>query len=202
VTFARVGRSLVAVALGALLGWLPASCGTASPPPGPTDAQRESGLRGLIADAGIEGVVEVSVIDGWPYLQLADVGAFESSFHDIAGLAPLRDGGSYSVAGGEHLTIVHIPARTSDHAIDEIIAIARDYPDAEVLLQATTAGPQWPELYVARLTAEDVTAVEKRLRDPSLADADREGYPVEFVLSTITADGPAYTTGTFGDVSP
>ena len=52
-------------------------------------------------------------------------------------------------------------------------------------------------LYIARLTAGAGDGDrEHRLRDPALADADREGYPVEFVLTTIGPDGPEYTTGT------
>jgi hypothetical protein len=100
----------------------------------------------------------------------------------------------------KHLQIVHVPTRSSDESIDAIIQLAIDYPDAEILLQATTAGPQWPTLYIARLTPEQVTAIQARLLDPALADADIEGYPMPFILTSVGADGPVYTEGNFGGV--
>ena len=146
------------------------------------------------------GVGPSTVIDGWPYVQIATLDTFSAEFHRVSALPEFAQGATYSLQNSDHLRIVHVPTRTSDEAIDAIIALAIDYPDAEILLQATTAGPQWPMLYVARLTAEQAAAIDTRLRNPALADADVEGYPVDFQLSVITGEGPAYTFGTFGDV--
>jgi hypothetical protein len=139
--------------------------------------------------------------DGWPYVTVLSIDTFADVFHQLSQTATFAHGGTYSLFSDKHLQIVHIPARSSDESIEAIVQLAIDYPDAEILLQATTAGPQWPTLYVARLTPEQVKAIEARLLDPALADADIEGYPVPFILTTVGADGPVYTEGNFGGVA-
>lgn len=172
----------------------------ASPAPEPDPAWDDS-VSVLLSAEGINATAVVSVATGWPYVRFPDGEAFASGFTHTTQLEPFRAGATYSIAEGDHLRIVYIPARTSTHALDEIIAIATDYPEAEVLLEAPVVGPQWPTLYIARLTSEEALEIAARLREPTLADADREGYPVDFVLTTIGSDGPVYTTGTLGDVS-
>lgn len=188
-----VALTVVAVSLAGCLGPI------ASPPPEP-DPARDDSVTYLLAAENIDAVATVEVATGWPYVQFPDVDAFAAGFARVTQLEPFRAGGTYTIGEGDHLTIVHVPSRSSEHFLAEIIAIAIAYPDAEVLLQATTAGPQWPALYIARLTPEQVTEIAARLRDPALADADLEGYPVDFVLTTIGPDGPEYTNGTVGDV--
>ena len=139
--------------------------------------------------------------DGWPYVTVLSIDSFLDVFHELSRTSTFADGGTYSLFSDKHLQIVHVPARSSDESIEAIVQLAIDFPDAEILLQATTAGPQWPTLYVARLTPEQVTAVEARLLDPALADADIEGYPMPFILTTIGSDGPVYTEGNFGGVA-
>ena len=127
---------------------------------------------------------------------------FSTEFHRLSATPEYSRGGTYSLAYSDHLRIVHVPSRSSDELIDEIIRIAIVYPDAEVLLEATTYAPQVPTLYIARLTAEQAAELDARLRDPAFADADVQGYPVQFVLTVSTADGPVYTVGNLGDVPP
>jgi len=191
-----IGLSLTAAVVVSLSGCL----GTfASPPPEPDPAFDDSPTLVLAAEH-IDAIATVAVATGWVYVEFPDLDAFAADVTTVMQLEPFREGATYSIAGSDHLTIVHVPDRSSEHLIDEIIAIAIENPDAEVLLQATTAGPQWPVLYIARLTPEQAAQIAAQLRDPALADADREGYPVDFVLTTIGPDGPEYTIGTLGDV--
>ncbi len=200
-THARMSRTVGLVVAMAMIVVSLAGCvwSIASPPPEPDPAWDDS-VSLLLAAEHVDAVATVDVATGWPYVRFDDLDAFAAGFTTVTELEPFREGGTYSISESDHLTVVHVPGRSSAHFIDEIIAIALEYPDAEVLLQATTAGPQWPALYIARLTPEQATEIAARLRDPAMADADREGYPVEFVLTTIGPDGPEYTTGTVGDV--
>lgn len=152
-------------------------------------------------EAGLDGAAELALISGWPYATIFELDDYGAVFHELSGSAVFAAGGTYTLLSDKHLQIVHVPTRSSDESIDAIIQLAVDYPEAEILLQATTGGPQWPMLYVARLTPEQVPEIEARLLDPALADADIEGYPMPFQLTTITADGPVYTEGNFGGVA-
>ncbi|PJJ70886.1 hypothetical protein CLV46_0415 [Diaminobutyricimonas aerilata] len=166
----------------------------------PESAEDPDALTDILAIERLGGVRGITVIDGWPYVTIDSIEQFSDRFHGIRDLALFRDGGTYTLFSDEHLRIVHVPSRTSTEAIDVIIGIARDHPDAEVLLEAMTDGPQWPKLWVARLTPDEVADIDRLLRDPGLADADVEGHPLDYQLTTVGDDGPVYTEGTFGDV--
>ncbi len=147
------------------------------------------------------GVTEVTLIDGWPYVRIADLDRFDAAFDALRLLPQFEDGGTFSLEREPRFSIVWVPKRSSPDLIHELVAIGHDHPAAELQLQAGTAGPQWPALYIAGLTADEVTELDARLRAPALAaGADVEGYPVEFTLTTITGDGPQYTYGILGDV--
>ncbi|MGL3150854.1 hypothetical protein ACSS7Z_10880 [Microbacterium sp. A82] len=163
----------------------------------------ESDLTGMLAVADVPGVRGIGVADGWPYVRVSDLEQFDDVFMSVSSTPLFEHGGTYTLfALEERLRIVHVPSRTADVAILEVIDLARSYPAAEVLLEAPTAGPQYPTLYVARLTPEQVHDIDARLRQPHLAGADVDGYPVEFVLGSIGPDGVTYTGGTFGDIPP
>ena len=167
----------------------------------PTEsAEDPDALPDILAIERLGGVRGITVIDGWPYVTIDSIEQFSDRFHGIRDLSLFRDGGTYTLFSDEHLRIVHVPSRTSTEAIEVIIGIARDHPDAEVLLEAMTNGPQWPKLWVARLTPDEVADIDRLLRDPGLADADVEGYPLDYQLTTVGDAGPVYTEGTFGDV--
>lgn len=136
----------------------------------------------------------------WPSVTVDPAADFGEAFARIAETDLFADGGTYRSGGGEHLTIVHVAKRTNADAVRTIIAIAADYPTAEFLLQATEEGPQWPHLLVAGLDAQQGAALDARLREPDLADADPEGFAQQFQLTVIGADGPTYIEGTLGDV--
>lgn len=179
-----------------------------APPPewevaiSPGDPQQtQATLEGVLAAAAVPGAIGVSVIDGWPYVTVQTLEQFEDVFAQVSSTPLFEAGGTYTLQSlDERLRIVHVPARTSDDAILEIIDIARDYPDAEVLLEAPVAGPQFPTFYVSGLSPAQVQELDARLRDPRLAAADVEGLPVEYVLGSIGTDGTAYVGGTFGAV--
>jgi hypothetical protein len=169
----------------------------------PGDAERvDTVLDEVLTVAQIPGTVDISADHGWPSVSITDLALFDQVFDAVSSTALFEAGGTYSLLSvEERLRIVHVPARTTDDAIHEIIDIARTYPAAEVLLEASLAGQQVPRLYVSRLTPEEVTELDTRLRDPRLAGADVDGYALEYVLGTLGEAGMAYTGGTFGDVS-
>lgn len=165
----------------------------------PTDLA--SVLQDILVAAGTPGAVGVSLESGWGAVTIQRIGAFEEIF-DTLSQSVFVDGATYTLQSlDERLRVVHLPNRTSAEAIHEIIAIARDYPHAEVLLEAMTSGPQSPTFYVARLSPEEQQEIAARLREPKLADADVDGYPLEFVLGSIGEQGVTYVSGTFGDVA-
>lgn len=157
-------------------------------------------LLATLALEKIDGVVNSTILDGWPHVTLASMDTFAAEFRALVATPMFENGGTVSLDSEDHLRIVWVPTRTALHAIDEIIAIAAEYPAAEVLLEATTAGPQWPTLYIARLTADEAAAIQQRLLDPALADADVDGYELPFILTSIGPDGPVYLDGNFGGV--
>lgn len=169
----------------------------------PGDPERiDAGLTDILTVAAVPGTLGISVFDAWPSVTIADLAQFDDIFLAVKATPLFKAGGTYTLLSlNEHLRIVHVPKRTTDDAIYEIIDIARTYPDAEVLLEAPTAGPQFPTLYVSRLTAEQVSELDARLRDPRLATADVDGYALEFVLGSTGVDGTSYTGGTFGNVT-
>ncbi|GAA2008909.1 hypothetical protein [Microbacterium ulmi] len=163
--------------------------------------QFEAALSDTLAAAAVPGATGIVVADGWPSVTVETLDQFEDVFTQLSSTRLFRAGGTYTLQSlDEHLRIVHVPARTTDEAILEIIAIARDHPDAEVLLEAPISGPQYPTLYVSRLTPAEVQELDARLSDPRLATADVDGYPLEFVLGSTGEDGTTYVAGTFGAV--
>ncbi|WP_334152367.1 hypothetical protein [Microbacterium sp.] len=166
-----------------------------------TDAAFEAALSETLVVAAVPGTTGIVTIDGWPSVTVETLDEFDDVFSRVSSTELFRDGGTYTLQSlDEQLRIVHVPTRTTDEAIHEIIDIARSYPDAEVLLEATTSGPQYPKLYVSRLGSDQVEAVEARLRAPRLASADVDGFPLEFVLSSLDEQGTTSVSGTFGDV--
>lgn len=165
------------------------------------EAEMTADLEGMLRAESMPELVSYSVIDGWPYVTIEDIERFGGVFDELSARPEFADGATYTLlSGAERLRIVHVPSRTTAEAVHGIIDIARRLPDAEVLLEAPTAGPQWPTLYVSRLSPEQVETLAAELRDPSWAGADVDGLPVEFVLGTVGPDGTTYTTGTLGDV--
>lgn len=156
----------------------------------------------VLTAAAVPGAVGI-IFDGeWPNVTVEDLTQFEQVFMQVSATPLFENGGTYTLQSlTEHLRIVHVPHRTSDEAIVEIIKIAREYPSAEVLLEATTSGEQYPVLYVSKLTAAQVREVDAQLRDPRLATADVDGFALEYVLGSISEEGMTYTGGTFGGVA-
>lgn len=168
--------------------------------PGGSD-QFTSDLAGTLAAAAVPGATRIVVAGGWHYVTVENLEQFEDVFTQVSSTPLFTHGGTYTLqALGENLRIVHVPSRTTDEAIIEIIHIAREFPGAEILLEAPTSGEQYPTLYVSRLTPAQVQEVDARLRDPRLADADVDGYALEYVLGSLGEEGTTYVGGTFGGV--
>lgn len=157
-------------------------------------------LRDTLQAASVPGAVGISRESGWGLVTVQRIEQFEDVF-DTLSQGAFADGATYTLqSSNERLRIVHVPERTSSDAIHEIISIARDYPDAEVLLESMTSGPQSPTFSVSRLTPPQQQELAARLRDSRLAGADVDGYPLEFVLGSTGEQGVTYVSGTFGDV--
>ena len=144
----------------------------------------EARLRDVLAVEKLPDVASVSIDGGWPSVALTSLDTFAESFRTLSALPRFAEGATYSYVGDvPRLYIVHIAERMSPESIEAVIRIAVEHPEVEVELQSlTSTGNRWPELYVARLTPEEVVAVAAQLSDPGLADADPEGYPIPFQL--------------------
>jgi hypothetical protein len=157
-------------------------------------------LRDTLEAASVPGAVGVTRDSGWSFVTVQRIEQFEDVF-DVLSHGAFAHGATYTLQSvNERLRIVHVPERTSADAIHEITSIAQDYPDAEVLLESMTSGPQSPTFYVSRLTPLQQQELAARLRDSRLAGADVDGYPLEFVLGSMGEQGVTYVSGTFGDV--
>ncbi|MCI1018088.1 hypothetical protein HWD99_05580 [Microbacterium sp. C5A9] len=157
-------------------------------------------LRDTLEAASVPGAVGITRHSGWGFVTVQRIEQFEDVF-DTLSQGVFASGATYTLQSmNERLRIVHVPDRTSANAIHEIISIAQDYPDAEVLLESMTSGPQSPTFSVARLTPPQQQELAARLRDSRWAGADVDGYPLEFVLGSIGEQGVTYVSGTFGDV--
>ena len=154
----------------------------------------------------LEKLPDVVAVDlsaeGWPTVRLGSLETFVATFRTLSALPAFAKGATYDYAGEvPRLHVVHIPERMSAEAIEAVIRIAVENPESEVELQSLTSeGSRWPELWVAHLTEDQRARVDAQLRDPSLADADPEGYSIPFQLSVLGPTGPELSWGTFGDV--
>jgi hypothetical protein len=178
-----------------------------TPPPAwtlqvyPADAAEiEQTLTDVLEVAGTPGTTGISIADGWPTVTIIDMAEFEWTFTSIKDLDLFADGGTYTLQSvDERLRIVHVPARTADAAIHEVVRIAQEYPHAEVVLEAEPRPDASPTLYVSGLEPDEVEQISDRLTDPALADVAPEGA-LSFVLGTTGEGGVTYTGGTFGGV--
>jgi hypothetical protein len=167
----------------------------------PAEADRVADeLAGILALEKMDGTTDLTIHDGWPYVTLASIDTFAADVRTIAAAPLFEHGGTFKLDAEKRLRIVWVPKRTSLEAVAAIVKISADYPEAEVLLEATTEGPQWPKLWVAHVTTEQAAAIEQQLLAPELADADSDGYALPFMLTVIGPDGPVYTEGSFGGV--
>jgi len=139
---------------------------------------------------------------GWPSAEAATLDDVEPLITALASTPLFADGGTFTVPSlREHFRLVYVPAFTTMDGVREVVSVARDYPDAEVLLEAPTAGPNQPTFYVAHLTPEEATQLVARLSAPEMASASVPGAPLEFVLTSLTEQGTDSLTGTFGGVA-
>jgi len=163
---------------------------------------RTEGLADVLAAAAVPGAMGISNETGWPSAVAATLDDVEPLIVALSQTRLFSDGGTFTVPSvDEHFRLVYVPERTSMDGVREMVAIARDYPDAEILLEAPTTGPQHPTFYVSRLTADQVATLDARLRSPQLASASADGIPLEYVLGSTGEQGTTYVTGTFGGVT-
>lgn len=145
-----------------------------------------------------EPVLATTVLDDWPSMIIRDLDGFLPAFERAAELDLYAEGGTFSLLGEGRLGVVWVPHRYTRELVEAVVQLAAELPDAELLVQATTAEPQWPKLYIARLTAEQAAMIEARLRDPALADVGVDGVPVPFQLGVLGPDGTTHLEGDIG----
>lgn len=160
---------------------------------------RTDGLADILTAAAVPGAMGISTDEGWPSAVAATLDEVEPLIVALSQTRLFSSGGTFTVPSiDEHFRIVYVPSRTSLDGVREMVSVARDYPDAEVLLEAPTTGPQHPTFYVSRLTSDEAAALDARLRAPGLASASADGIPLEYVLGSTGEQGSTYVTGTFG----
>ena len=166
-------------------------------PEGTADA-----LAGVLEAAAVPGASGVFAGLGWPSAEAATLDDVEPLITALSSTSLFADGGTFTVPSlREHFRLVYVPAFTTMHGVREVVSVARDYPDAEVLLEAPTAGPNQPTFYVAHLTPDEATRLAARLSAPEMAAASVPGAPLEFVLTSLSEQGTDSLTGTFGGVT-
>lgn len=163
---------------------------------------RPDRLADILEAAAVPGARGIAVDTDWPVAVAATLDDVEPLIVALSQTRLFSEGGTFTVPSiDEHFRLVYVPEHTTLDGVRAIVSVARDYPDAEILLEAPTTGPQHPTFYVSRLTAEEVTAVDERLRAPEMASASADGIPLEYVLGSIGEQGTTYVTGTFGGVT-
>jgi len=166
--------------------------------PGGTD----DALAGVLEAAAVPGASGIFAGLGWPSAEAATLDDVEPLITALSSTTLFADGGTFTVPSlREHFRLVYVPAFTTMDGVRAVVAVARDFPDAEVLLEAPTAGPNQPTFYVAHLTPDEATQLAARLSTPAMASASVPGAPLEFVLTSLSEQGTDSLTGTFGGVT-
>jgi len=156
-------------------------------------------IPAAFAGASIDGVTSVAIGDGWPTVHLADATAFAPAHAALQNLPPFTEGARYSTPDGR-LVLVDVPERVSAEALVAIARLAVEHPQADFALEAGYDGPRWPQLYVNRIAEAELDGLLAALNDPALADADPEGYPLEYFVRSFTDEGSLDVGGALGAV--
>lgn len=151
---------------------------------------------GLLDAAEVEGVVALAFIDGWPYAALLEPERVGERFEALMETPLFARGGSFALRAEQPmLRFTHLEGITSRNLIDELVAITVDYPHAEVLLE----GPQFPKLYIARVTTAEAEAIAARLADPDLLEGVKDGTPpTAWQITSPEGDGSGFWEGEIG----
>lgn len=153
-------------------------------------------LAALLEAAEVDGVVGLSVVDGWPFAALLEPDRVEERFAALRETALFERGGTFSVRSEQPwLKFTHVEGATSPRLIEELVAITRDHPNSEVLLE----GPRYPKVYIARVTVAEAEAIAARLADPALRDGtDAKAGAIPWQITSPEGDGAGYWEGEVG----
>ncbi|MCK8607938.1 hypothetical protein M1L56_00655 [Agromyces sp. C10] len=153
-------------------------------------------LAALLEAAEVDGVVGLSVVDGWPFAALLEPDRVEERFDALRETALFERGGTFSVRSEQPwLKFTHVEGATSPRLIEELVAITRDHPNSEVLLE----GPRYPKVYIARVTVAEAEAIAARLADPALRDGtDTQAGAIPWQITSPEGDGAGYWEGEVG----
>lgn len=153
-------------------------------------------VSGLLDAAEVEGVVGLAFVEGWPYAALLEPDRLADRFDALMETPLFAQGGSFALRSEQPLLrFTYLEGQTPPRLVDELIAIVGDHPHAEVLLE----GPQWPKLYVARVSTAEAEAIAARLADPALlAGLDDGAAPIGWQVTSLDTDGPGYWEGEVG----
>ncbi|MGR0220831.1 hypothetical protein [Agromyces sp. ZXT2-6] len=153
-------------------------------------------LAGLLAAAEVDGVVGLSFVEGWPYAALLEPDRVAERFDELRATPLFEAGGTFTLrAEAPWLKFTYVDGVTSTTLIEELAALSEDYPNSEVLLE----GPQWPKLYVARVTTAQAEEIAARLADPSLLEGVEPGAgAIPWQITSPDTDGPGFWEGEVG----
>ena len=153
-------------------------------------------VGGLLDAADVEGVVGLAFVEGWPYAALLEPDRIADRFDALMETPLFAQGGSFALRSEQPLLrFTYVEGQTPPRLLDELIAIVGEVPHAEVLLE----GPQWPKLYVARVSTAEAEAIAARLADPALlAGLDEGTPPIGWQITSLDTDGPGYWEGEVG----
>jgi hypothetical protein len=153
-------------------------------------------LAALLGAAEVDGVVGLSVVDGWPFAALLEPDRVAARFDELRATALFERGGTFSLRSEQPwLKFTHVEGGTSPRLIDELVAISEEYPHSEVLLE----GPRFPKLYIARVRTAEAEAIAARLADPALRDGvDPEAGAIPWQVTSPDGDGTGYWEGEVG----
>lgn len=156
----------------------------------------ESELATVLAIEDVPGALGIRIDDSWPSITVDTLARFGTAFDAASELEAFADGGTYRLlALDDRLRIVHTPMWVEPELVHEVIDIATDYPQAEVLLEAPAGGQTPPTLYIAKLSPAQVEELTVRLSSAQLADAVADGIRIEYVLGSTGEDGTTYISG-------
>jgi hypothetical protein len=153
-------------------------------------------LAGLLAAAEVDGVVGLGFVDSWPYAALLEPDRVVERFDELRATPLFEPGGTFTLRSEQPwLKFTYVDGVTSTNLIDELAALSEEYPHSEVLLE----GPQFPKVYIARVTTAEAEAIAARLADPALRDGvDAGAGVIPWQITSLDTDGPGYWEGEVG----
>jgi hypothetical protein len=160
----------------------------------PAESAREA-----VAVTRLPGVVSVAVDAGLPSVRVADASGMSAVYARLRESALWDAGGSLQSADGR-VRIADVPDRQTPAGVEAILAAASAHPLAQFWLEAPTAGPRWPELYIDGVGVDEAAQIAAAFEAPAMAAANTPSFVLPFTIRAGSEAGPVDSVGTFGGV--